>query len=313
MTTARERALEKKAVLAAERAAQAEAELERQIALDWQRGAKDDSRKKAQEAKELEKLRKKQELAALTAADDANTPGKATVKKKKKKGKDDCDELLKSLAAMPKTRAQREREKAEKEAEERRKVEEEAAEANNAKIEADRQYMKKIAARGIVVDQDLMSTPNNNRTEVLDFEDSSFVHEATGLDSALGVLSFATGAPGGSGTPKPEGSRKALFEKFADRMMPGLREQFPNLKLSQYKERIRDMWKNSPDNPANFQASTASPALQKSAATAAGIVRASSRSSLSNSPIPSGMGRSSSSGGSYGGCALIGAGNGVEF
>jgi len=34
-------------------------------------------------------------------------------------------------------------------------------------------------------------------------------------------------------------------------MLPILKEELPGLKLSQYKERIFDLWKTAPENPRN--------------------------------------------------------------
>ena len=33
--------------------------------------------------------------------------------------------------------------------------------------------------------------------------------------------------------------------------MPQVKEDYPGLKLSQYKEKIFQLWKKSPENPAN--------------------------------------------------------------
>lgn len=33
--------------------------------------------------------------------------------------------------------------------------------------------------------------------------------------------------------------------------MPQLKEDFPRLKLSQYKQKLSEMWRRSPDNPMN--------------------------------------------------------------
>eukprot|EP00536_Pseudo-nitzschia_multiseries_P009044 jgi/Psemu1/306262/fgenesh1_kg.245_\ len=56
---------------------------------------------------------------------------------------------------------------------------------------------------------------------------------------------------GGSGGQN--GSTKGLFKAYEERMMPEVKQDYPGLKLSQYKEKIFQMWKKSPENPANQQ------------------------------------------------------------
>ena len=38
---------------------------------------------------------------------------------------------------------------------------------------------------------------------------------------------------------------------FEEREMPGIKADYPGLKLSQYKEKIFNMWLKSPENPDN--------------------------------------------------------------
>lgn len=67
--------------------------------------------------------------------------------------------------------------------------------------------------------------------------------KASGLDEVLDALSIV---------PKTEASEKRLkvaYEAFAERMMVQLKEDYPNLKLSQYKDMIFKAWKKSPENP----------------------------------------------------------------
>jgi hypothetical protein len=139
-----------------------------------------------------------------------------------------------------------------------------------------------------------MSSPNTNRDAAMfDFDDSSFVHDGRGIEGALSVMSFA------DSSPIPSGNKKAAYAKFSERMLPQLQEEYPNLKLSQYKDKLFALWQKSPENPANFVGSdgllgaSASNAASRNAATMLGIARAASRSGLS--PVPS---RSASNGSS---------------
>lgn len=57
---------------------------------------------------------------------------------------------------------------------------------------------------------------------------------------------------GSSGPEKhPEKRQKAAYKAYEERMLVELKEEMPGLKLSQYKNKIFDMWQKSPDNPMN--------------------------------------------------------------
>ena len=44
---------------------------------------------------------------------------------------------------------------------------------------------------------------------------------------------------------------QALYNSYYERQLPILKDELPGLKLSQYKERIFEAWKRSPENPDN--------------------------------------------------------------
>ena len=64
----------------------------------------------------------------------------------------------------------------------------------------------------------------------------------SGIDGALQGL----GIEGSSGP-----GNKALYKAFEERMLPQMKDDYPGLKLSQYKDKIFQTWKKSPENPAN--------------------------------------------------------------
>ena len=73
------------------------------------------------------------------------------------------------------------------------------------------------------------------------------VEEATGIDGAIEALSTnATVAD-----KNPERRMKAAYLAFEEREIERMKEEHPGLKRSQYKERIFDLWKKSPENPQN--------------------------------------------------------------
>lgn len=49
----------------------------------------------------------------------------------------------------------------------------------------------------------------------------------------------------------PEKRLKAAYNKFEEENLPKLKQENPNLRLSQLKQMIRKDWMKSPDNPLN--------------------------------------------------------------
>ena len=194
-------------------------------------------------------------MAAILKEDEATHP--ATVgKKPKKKGKDDFDLLNAALAAAPKTKAQKQQELKKKQDEQRRKEEEEARVRNEERREREAEERKRAAARGIVLNHgDDLMRENTNRQEK-DFEDVS------GLEAAIDLLS----AGGGDEDAHPERRQKALHNAYYEKMLPVVKHEQPGLKLSQYKERIFEMWKVSPENPRYVQAMAARAAKREEVA-----------------------------------------------
>ena len=68
--------------------------------------------------------------------------------------------------------------------------------------------------------------------------------KTTGLDGALQSLSLSV--PGSEVK-----SQKALYMAFEEKTLPIVKQEYPGLRLSQYKEKVFALWKKSPDNPQN--------------------------------------------------------------
>jgi len=66
---------------------------------------------------------------------------------------------------------------------------------------------------------------------------------ASGLDGALDTLNVSGGMD--------VKSKRALHMAFEERMLPIMKEDYPGLRLTQYKEKIFALWKKSPENPQN--------------------------------------------------------------
>ncbi|ETV95496.1 hypothetical protein H310_10965 [Aphanomyces invadans] len=87
-------------------------------------------------------------------------------------------------------------------------------------------------------DDDLFQNRNRMQSDVL---------EATTIEGALDLLGVNDKDP----ERHPERRMKAAYKAFEEATMPQLREDYPGLKLSQYKQRLSDMWRRSPQNPLN--------------------------------------------------------------
>ncbi|KAF0746147.1 hypothetical protein AaE_008236 [Aphanomyces astaci] len=70
---------------------------------------------------------------------------------------------------------------------------------------------------------------------------------ATTIEGALDMLGVNDKDP----ERHPERRMKAAYKAFEEVTMVQLREDFPGLKLSQYKQRLSDLWRRSPQNPLN--------------------------------------------------------------
>ncbi|KAF0688216.1 Aste57867_20086 [Aphanomyces stellatus] len=76
--------------------------------------------------------------------------------------------------------------------------------------------------------------------------------EASSIDEALNMLGVNDKDP----ERHPEKRMKAAYKAFEEVTMPQLKEDYPGLKLSQYKQRLSDMWRKSPQNPLNQEAAS---------------------------------------------------------
>jgi len=255
-------ALEKKAQNEEKKNAEEKKKLSAVEAEDWKRGANEraSSREEAKAQKDEEAARKRREKAELEAQEEAslNVSGKLkklptlTAAKKNIKKKDEFSLLEEALVgdAEKKAKEKKREERLKKEREER------AAAANRQKLMsnnnptnedpllANTEEMIGGAAQYFDADSsDVLVGSKANRAMGVDNSGGS------GLNAALGQLSVSKAS-----IDHPEKRMKALHLAFEERMMPTMKEDYPGLKMSQYKERIFNLWKKSPENPSNWPA-----------------------------------------------------------
>lgn len=66
------------------------------------------------------------------------------------------------------------------------------------------------------------------------------VADATGIDAALSAME-------GDSAP----AKKMTYKQFEDLNLPGIRDENPELKLQQAKDRCFKLWERAPENPKN--------------------------------------------------------------
>ena len=245
-----EAARQKKAEHQAGVDARSAAAAEREAAAEWARGSdqRGAARAEADQRRQADADRKRREKAELLAADEAATGGPTKLKRdvgagmKAKKGrgkkKNDLDLLSEALVgdAEKKSRHQK---KAERDKKERLKKEEEARQRRLAAEAGDVDPL--LANTNSMIGEDGMAGRAANLA-------SAEANEASGIDGAISALNVS-----GDGAPyeHPEKRMKALHMAFEERMMPEMKEQYPGLRKSQYKEKIFQLWKKSAENPMN--------------------------------------------------------------
>nr|BAN64269.1 conserved hypothetical protein [Babesia bovis] len=168
-------------------------------------------RKLEAQRRQQEKLQRKQELRQLVEKEEAEL-----VSNKK---------CIKGAAVPKMTRAEILRMQA-LQAEARAK--EAASNADNAYCDVTRANINHI---------------NLQERQMLEEHDIDLV-KASGLDEVLEALSI-----GPRKDVNAEKRMKAAYDAFSEAKMAELKEEYPNLKYSQYKDMIFKAWKKSPSNP----------------------------------------------------------------
>lgn len=188
----------------------------------WNEGTNKKKAKKAEleSEKQAEKMRKAKEMKELMEADEENLPSK-NVKKSKKKKDDDFAALQAALNSAPKTKAQKEAERREEQRKQQTREHKEKQEEMERREEERLRNIKKGLSYG---HEDMMNAQVENSR--LDNEEAY-----TGIDDILEGL---------EGNAKEE---RRAFQTFYDAELPEMKERNPGLKISQYKDKIFQLWR----------------------------------------------------------------------
>jgi len=206
-------------------------------AKEWAKGSnlRGAARSEAEANKADEAARRRQEKKSLLEQEEATLatapkPKKPNNKSKKKKNKDEFALLEESLVndATKKTKAKKAARL--KQEEQRRK---QSTEKEEEKIDP---LMKNTL--DIIGDEEIGRAAN-----IASLDDANGI---SGINNALASLNTKDAVD-----QHPEKRKKAMHKAFEERMMPKMKEKYPGLRMNQYKDKIFQLWKKSPENPMN--------------------------------------------------------------
>jgi hypothetical protein len=253
----KEAGLAKKADNEAKKKAEADKERERHEALEWNKGADVRGLERADvaAAKADELAKKRREKEALIAAEEMANEGSSRVKKsvgegmmnKMAKGKKPSNDLsiLESALVTDAEKKARAKKKAEQDRIEQEKIalrEKEERRIRESKHRDDLLGNTDIMlGTGELMDDNLSDVGRKANMAIGE-------SHGKGIDAAMSSLGLGDAAD----DSHPEKRMRALHMAFEEKMLPIMKEDFPGLRLSQYKEKIFALWKKSPENPMNW-------------------------------------------------------------
>ena len=206
-------------------------EYDRQQDEYWNEGTNKKAEKKAQldHEKQMEKLQKAKEKKELEEADNMMFENSTTkVKKPKKKKGDDLDLLNQALKNAPKTKYQREIEKKQKEREYQKQQEEILKIKKKEQEELQEKERIENIKKGLSYSHnDIMDVQINNTLN----DDEECI---TGIDNILDNFY--------------QNNDTMTYDEFYNEKLEALKKAFPGLRLSQYKDKILQLWKKSSYN-----------------------------------------------------------------
>lgn len=125
-----------------------------------------------------------------------------------------------------------------------------------AEIQAERERKAKAAAAASAaaktkkVEEEtaepLEENPNQQMASLMAAEGAV---EARSVEDAIAVLNVGGGV---AVDRHPEKRMKAVYSAFEERELPKLKQENPNMRLSQLKQLLKKDWMKSPENPMNM-------------------------------------------------------------
>ena len=206
-------------------------EYDRQQDEYWNEGTNKKAEKKAQldHEKQMEKLQKAKEKKELEEADNMMFENSTIkVKKGKKKKGDDLDLLNQALKNAPKTKYQKEIEKKQEEREYQKQQEE--------LLKIKRKEQEELQEKERI--ENIQKGLSYNHNDIMDVQINNTLNDdeecITGIDNILDSFS---------------GNEEVMtYDEFYKQKLEALKIAFPGLRLSQYKDKIFQLWKKSSYN-----------------------------------------------------------------
>jgi len=204
----------------------------------WSQGVNKRAQKKDVENREKqeEKMRVEKEKHDQIQEEESYSNSQRRPKSRHGRNKDPLYFLNKSLANVPKTKTQQEREKKQKMKEENLFAQLKREETMKERKQKEERENYLLSKKGIVKqnEYDLMDSNIRSANREL-FEEQTI--NATGINDALDVLD--------------KKARHISYNEYFEKTICVLKREIPGLRLSQYEDKVRKMWKNSFENPVN--------------------------------------------------------------
>jgi len=202
----------------------------------WAQGVNKRSQKKdiQNREKQEEKMRLQKEKHDQMQEEEIYSNCQSRPKSRNGRKNKDLDLLHEALASAPKTKSQKEKEQKQKIKEANLFAQMKKEELTKERRQREERENYLLSKKGIVKQDDLMNS--NIRLENRElFEEQSIY--ATGINDALDILN--------------EKKATINYKEYYEKNLVVLKRETPGLRLSQYEEKIRKMWKVSFENPAN--------------------------------------------------------------
>jgi len=204
----------------------------------WSQGVNKREQKKTMENREKqeEKMRLQKEKYDQIQEEESYSNCQRRPKSRHGRNKDPLYFLNESLANAPKTKMQQEREKKQKMKEVNLFTQLKREETMKERKQKEERENYLLLKKGIVKQNEYDLTDSKIRSTNRElFEEQSI--NATCINDALDILD--------------KKARPISYNEYFEKTICVLKREMPGLRLSQYEDKVRKMWKNSFENPVN--------------------------------------------------------------
>ena len=204
----------------------------------WSQGVNKREQKKTMENREKqeEKMRLQKEKYDQIQEEESYSNCQRRPKSRHGRNKDPMYFLNESLANAPKTKMQQEREQKQKIKEENLFAQLKREETMKEKKQKEERENYLLFKKGIVKQNEYDLTDSKIRSTNRELFEGQSIN-ATCINDALDILD--------------KKARPISYNEYFEKTISVLKREMPGLRLSQYEDKVRKMWKNSFENPVN--------------------------------------------------------------